>query len=238
LKPLLLSVFLVLAAVSAQAEDLVVIRSTTPKVAVGEVVPSGAPLAIPGDAEVVLLGVTGRVVRLAGPFSGVPPFGEGATPPRDELIKNLRTLLTSNQVIEVRGLETTPSRPARATRNDLFAVDVGSAGTQCLADDAPANLIRDPAATGIVMVRPKTGGGTATINWPSGAARVPWPQTSPLASGATYLLFRPAVQGSTSTINVLHWSAVESDIDTVALLAQHDCADQARFLLGLMADQR
>ena len=229
---LILALFLGSAA--AAAEDLIVVRSTTGSLVVGQLVPSGSPITVPADAQVALIGASGRVVKLSGPFSGVPASGGRIESTRTDVLQTMRTLLTNDKLVELRGVASpTPTRSSRRERDDLLAADLDEGGTQCVSDGSDAALIGGDAAAGTVNFHDANGTSRARIEWQAGTRRVPWPTNLPRIAGKSYSLTLP--RAPAASLQVVHIDGAMKDIDTFMLLAEKNCNAQARFLLGLMA---
>ena len=54
----------------AVAAEAVVVASTAPGYAQGQLVPDGAPVSVPDGANALFLFANGRMVRVKGPFEG------------------------------------------------------------------------------------------------------------------------------------------------------------------------
>ena len=81
-----LAAFMALAAPPAGAANLVVIASTAPGFAPGQIVHSDDPIEVPKGATVTLVSDTGNIVTVPGPHSGPAEIaagpGGGGFPPR------------------------------------------------------------------------------------------------------------------------------------------------------------
>jgi hypothetical protein len=62
----------VVAGPSANARQLVVIKSSSPSIKSGQILDSTKPLNLGKDVKLTLIADDGRVTKLAGPFSGLP----------------------------------------------------------------------------------------------------------------------------------------------------------------------
>jgi len=221
---------------AAAAEDLVVVRATGGNFVVGQLVRSGTSITLPADAQIALIGASGRVVKLTGPYSGVPSNGAEIENARADVLQSMRTLLTSDKLVELRsGSNSTPvTHSSRRERDDLFAADVEAGGTQCVTDGSDAALIGGEAGASTISFRDSNGTARAKVEWQAGERRVPWPTNLPRIAGKSYSLTLPRLPAA--TLEVVHIDSGTKDIDAFILLAQKNCAVQARFLLNLMAD--
>jgi hypothetical protein len=233
---LALALTLVMAAAAAEAEDLVVVRSTSGSLVVGQLVRSGTSITIPAEAQVALIGASGRIVKLSGPYTGVPSSGSDIENTRTDVLQSMRTLLTNDKLVELRGGASAPrvTRSSRRERDDLFAADVEAGGIQCVTDGSDAALIGGEEGVSAVSFRDSNGTSRARIEWQAGARRIPWPTSLPRIAGKSYSL--TLARAPAATLQVVHIDSATKDIDTVMLLAQKNCVVQARFLLNLMAD--
>lgn len=230
-----------IASSAARAEDFIVIDSSAPDVPVGSALASGAAIAVPDKDRVVLVGASGRVVTLSGPFQGVPASA-AAGPANNQVFAAVKSLVggdrkDSSSVGVARAADVKWRADITKTLTDVTAIDASDGGEACLYDPAKAELIRKPwGGPGTVTLHALEGGASAPVQWPHSAAPLPWPATMPLADGHSYAI---ELQGQpvivVTTIHLLRPDPGASDIDRVAQMAEKGCTDQARLLLSLVA---
>ena len=228
-------------ATSAAAEDLIVIESSVPQLAVGSVVANGATVTLPAGARAVLVSAAGRSVALSGPYSGVP--GSGAAAGDSRLLTALASL------VQRKGEETSSVGAVRAGGNawrfssvanvaDVLAIDLDTGGDTCLYDLKTAEVVRNPitGGTSAIILNVQTGA-TGAVKWDKGAGRTAWPKSLPLEPDQTYIVEHPGQTASTLlTVKALPPGG-PSDLHRAAQLAAAGCEDQARLLLALVAKQ-
>jgi hypothetical protein len=221
-------------AASGRAADLVVIASDDPSVALGTKIDGGKPIAIAAGASLVLVSSTGRTIKLAGPYSGMPdPSAAGGD---DGLVDSLSQLIkeeggSSTTLAVFRGgLDKTP-----IGRPDIWGVDIAREGSYCLRPDRPAMLWWYAARPGAVvkLSDDEDGSGGARIRWPQSKKYTPWPDTLALSDGATYVArFR---SGDTGTpLKAVLMPALDTDAHRAAWMAGHGCTQQALRVLDAM----
>ena len=225
----------------AIAEDLVVIESSSPQIAVGSVIASGAAITLPAGARAVLVSAAGRTVALAGPYSGTP--GSGAAGGDSRLLTALASLVQrkaedTSSVGAVRAGGNAWRFDTVASLADVMAIDLDGGGETCLYDVAGAEVARNPtspsSSANIFNVQT---GASAAVQWTKVGARMPWPKPLTLEHGQTYMVERPGQSQSTLvTIKVLS-AIAPNDLQRAAQLAAAGCEDQARLLLALVAKQ-
>jgi hypothetical protein len=225
-------------AFAARAEDYVVIESSAPAIKVGTELSATNDLDVPASARVVLLRADGKIVTVNGPAQGIP----AATPAgaADNMafvaIRSLVRLPTQGaQVGAVRAADPDWRTAQSKTVRDILAIDTTEGGDTCLYDLAAAELIRNPAGKGTVTILSTAGAASATLVWPAGDARMPWPKDVPLADGASYLIQEDGHSGAAmTTVHVLSGGQARADMQRIAQLAEHGCTSQARLWLRMI----
>jgi len=230
----LFGIFLMTAAFSAQAQQLVVIASGAPAFKPGQVVKAGTAVEIPAGASVTLVTETGKMVVLKGPFSGpAQAGGQGGDKGGDgKLITSLSELLSGSGK-ESGSLGTMRAVAPPKPPTDAWVINTGKSGEFCLLAKGPAVLWRAKAAKGRTVTLKNLGDKSkSTAQWPAGNATMAWPSKVTLADGARYLL---RMKGSRAARKIkLHLvpGHLPSDAHRAVWMAQNGCEKQAKRLLA------
>ncbi len=178
----------------ARATEAVVVASTAPGYALGQIVADGASVTVPDGAGIMLLFASGRSLRIKGPYAG--PFDSLQDKAQDNAGRAaLGGLLASDRFVQTDlGAARALGSPLNKALDRAFAVDPGVAGTYCIPASGLPVLSRpqDPALSTVALTgggRDGAGGGAAggqgkavTVAW-TGNAPAPWPADLPLADG-------------------------------------------------------
>ncbi len=183
----------------ARAEEAVVVASTAPGYALGQVVADGSTVTVPEGAAAHFLFADGRMIRLEGPFEGridsVPQLAaRGGADAAGDLVSGERFFQTD--LGASRSVSPWPVRLETA-----LAIDPGSTGTYCVPSDGQLRLRRpsDPALSAVTL-RDRATGATARVSWPAdgggaegdkGDGTVPWPRQIPVRDGAEIIVAGP-----------------------------------------------
>jgi len=233
-----LSIACCLVAGAAGAETFVVVESSATDVTVGAELADGASITVPDGARVVLVGASGQVVALAGPFQG-PPKSSGSGTPQNRVLDAVASLVaTSGTTVGVsRAAGSSWRASATRTADDVFAIDAGDGGDTCLYDLSAARVARDPSAgSGDTTITAMEGSAKAVVDWTAPAAYAPWPREVPLADQASYLIEQAGRDAAAvATIHLLHEDPAMTGIQRVVQLKESGCDAQARLLLAIIA---
>ncbi|WP_372395002.1 DUF4384 domain-containing protein [Azospirillum sp. HJ39] len=190
---------------AALRAEAVVVASSAPGYAQGQLVPDGQAVRLPDGANATLLFANGRLLRLRGPFDGVPgdrPDSASAGHATAARAGPGDDRFMQSDLGAARAL----GNPLDAALDRALALDPALSGTQCVkAGTTP--LLRRPAEPGLdrLVLQDAGGNSGAPVSW-SGGATVPWPQALPLADGADIRALRP----DGSTLGTLHVRMVEA----------------------------
>ena len=226
------------AAFAADAEQFVVVESSAADVPIGKELSPGAPISVPDSARVVLVGSSGQVVTLTGPFQGVPK-ADAPGEPQSRVFEAIASLAARSGTTMGVSRAAGPNWRAAAARkpDDVFAVDATEGGDTCLYDLSKARLTRDPSAPpGETKIQAMESQAAATIAWKQGAAYMPWPRQVPLADGGSYLIEQAGQESAAvATVHLLRSDPAMTGVQRAALLAEKGCDAQARLLLAIIA---
>ena len=224
---------------AALAEEAVVVASTAPGYALGQVIPDGATVTVPDGANALFLFADGRMVRLHGPFEGriggVPQVGtRGGSSALVGGERFFQTDLGASRSINSSG-------PWGRSLESTLAIDTGVTGTFCVPSGSQPRLLRprDPDLTAVTLRDTQTGK-TARVTW-SGKGRgtddtASWPKALPVRDGAEII-----VAGSDrKPRHALRLRVIEEGIkDGAALalrMAEAGCRAQTAALLAPVRD--
>jgi hypothetical protein len=174
-----------LAAASAAAADILVVRSTGPSSASyppGKRLPDNARLTLQAADQLMLL--DGRGTRM---LRGPGTFALGAAP--RQVASAQPVLQRRARIGAVRGVEGGPLRPP-----SLWHADIGQDETFCLADPPALTLWRrDTTAALPLTVTRLSDGAARRVVFEAGASTAAWPADLPPADGARFSLSRSDV---------------------------------------------
>lgn len=219
--------WLCLATAEARADKLLVVASTMPTLAVGNLIDGARALTVPPGTSVTVISQSGRTTTLSGPFAGKPGDGEGASDP--DLLSELQRLLTAPTEVALIG--SVRANPL-GEPDDPWAMDVSRSGSHCIRAEGRPNLWRPSAekATSLSL-KLRSPRQKVTVHWPRGAATVAWPEELPLLPDVVYVA---RLKGG-KTAKLLQLSVVPdglpSEAHRAAWMAKAGCEVQAKKLL-------
>lgn len=210
----------------AAAEQAVVVASTAPGYVQGQLVPDGAAVSVPDGANAMFLFANGRMLRVKGPFDGpldrMPDAsGWGGV---GSLVGGERFFQTDLGAARAVG------SPLQKGEEQVFTLDPGRAGTQCVKSGGTV-LLRKPGDPALVpaTLREEGRGAAATLRWDKGAT-VPWPRELPMADGNSFSV--AGADGRTRHTLTLRVIPADGQGAELAMrLAGAGCAIQAAALL-------
>lgn len=165
--------------------EAVVVSSSAPGFIQGQLVADGQALRLPDGANATLLFANGRLLRLRGPYDGVPgdmtdsAVSARAGPGDDRFMQS--------DLGAARAL----GNPLDAALERALAIDPSVSGVQCVKAGSPPAL-RRPAEPGLdrLTLQDMAGGERATVNWANDGP-APWPVSLPLTDGTDISALRP-----------------------------------------------
>lgn len=213
-----------LLALGVARADMVVLQSSVPEWAPGQVIASGAPVRLPAGAALSLMSQSGEIRAISGPLDG--PLPEAAAASGGGAVQVVAELLKSRpQGVAVLG----------AIRDDADgAVQAATLNPKvdklfCVAPGERPGIALPPkgAARALMLVGP----GFARVQVPPGATGIDWPAALPLVDGKTYTLTLAGAEIGAVVIRVTPAPAAQPG-ERVAQLAKLGCQRQALALLG------
>lgn len=223
MRSLSLIVFIFGLAGAAEAGELVVTKSTVPGLDPGTIIDGADKLSLKAGHRLSLIAPTGKVINLVGPYQGIPDASTGG-PREEKLVTTIATLMTGHGR-DASQLGATRNAAERRGRQ-VWAVEVGASGAQCIQKGQAPVLWQPGAAQPRPVELAKTGGERVRIAWPKGEAMAPWPKKVPVADGATYLL-----GGVSVTLHIVTASP-GNPAELAAALTEKGCDAQALAVLG------
>lgn len=218
------------ASVPAFASDVMVVASNAPSLQAGQTVDSAAALDLAAGQRVTLIAGGGKSLTRNGPYKGA--VWDGA-PPADKAFLQSLAKLASGQGKGGTTLGATRGAVPTATPTDPWAVDVGRAGDQCVASGTPVLLWRGTAEKSATLsLSGMKEEGKASVDWPAGAATVPWPQDVKLEDGAVYLARMDASPTAKRLVLRIVPGNLASDAHRAIWMGDAGCTAQARLLLA------
>ncbi|PGH56983.1 hypothetical protein CRT60_10805 [Azospirillum palustre] len=208
------------------AAEAVVVASSAPGYVQGQLVADGQAVRLPDGANATLLFANGRLLRLRGPYDGVPgQTADGAVSaragPGDD--RFMQSDLGAARAL---------GNPLDAALEKALAIDPSTSGTQCVKAGSPP-LLRRPAEPGLDRLTVQAGGERAAVEWMNGSP-APWPRSLPLTDGTDIGMLRP----DGTLIGTLHVRMVEATGGAALAvgLASAGCAGQIGAAMASLRD--
>jgi hypothetical protein len=209
----------------ARADTLVVADAHGVALQPGQAIDAGQPLKLQPGQRVTLIAGNGAILKLVGPFDGVPdPEGQRQGSIADSLLKLAsQTVQGTSTLGAVRAPESTPP--------EAWLIAVDGSGQRCLQDGGPVVFWRPAAAEEqTVEISPSDRAWQAQAKWPAGFDKLAMPPSFPAQDDQTYVI---GVGGTTNTVTLhLIPSVIASDAMRVAWMLEKGCLVQARVLVG------
>jgi hypothetical protein len=209
----------------ARADGLVVAEARGGTLHPGETIDAGRPIKLEPGQRVTLIAGNGAVIKLTGPFEGVPdPEGQRLGSVADSLLKlTSQTVQGTSTLGAVRAGETVPPEP--------WLVSVAGSGQRCVQEGKPLVLWHAPVAEEQpVEISPADHAWQASTSWPAGTDKLAMPADFPAQDGQAYVF---TIGGTTATVT-LHIipPALSSDAMRAAWMIEKGCGTQARVLVA------
>jgi hypothetical protein len=215
---------LALACVPARADSLVVAEAHGGALRAGQTLEAAQPVRLEAGQRLTLIAGNGAVIKLIGPFDGVPdPEGQRLGNVADSLLKLASQTAQGTATLgAVRAPESPPPEP--------WLVAVGSSGQRCLQEGRPVVFWHPaPAAEAMVEISPLDHAWQAETKWPAGLDRLAMPADFPAEDDRGYVI---AVGGDSATVTLHIMPPVfSSDAMRAAWMLEKGCVGQARVLV-------
>lgn len=213
------------AAVPARADTLVVADAHGSTLQPGQTIDAAQPLKLQAGQRVTLIAGNGAVLKLVGPFDGVPdPEGQRQGSVADALLKlTSQTVQGTSTLGAVRAPESAPP--------EAWLIAVDGSGHRCVQEAGPIVFWRPATdADRAVEISPADHAWQAQATWPAGTDKLAMPPNFPAQDDQAYVI---GVGGMTSTVTFhLIPPAIASDAMRVAWMMEKGCVAQARVLVG------
>lgn len=208
--------------------EAVIVASSAPGYVQGQLVADGQAVRLPEGANATLLFATGRLLRLRGPYDGVPgEMADGAVSARAGPVDDR---FMQSDLGAARAL----GNPLEAALERALTIDPSVPGVRCARAGSPPTL-RRPAEPGLdgLLLQDVAGGNRAAVSW-SGTGPAPWPQGIPLRDGADIAALRP----DGTTIGTLHVRLIEATAGAALAvgMASAGCAGQVGAVTAALRD--
>lgn len=216
---ILLAALLGTKAAAADAPAAVILASTAPGYATGQLL-AAARVDIPDGASTTFLLPTGQMLTIKGPYAGALAASQ---PMAGNRLKGL--LGAGADRSEIGG-----TRSLQASGNGKrLVLDPAAGGVHCLAPGTGLAL-RRPADPAFDRVSLRAGGGRAAeLSWPAGAETLAWPDGLPVDTAITVTSLRTGAERRLELKSVDPPNG--SEAAHAAALALAGCAGQAAALL-------
>ena len=215
----------------SEAAELLVLSSELPGLNEGALIASDEPIHLPQGSGLTLMAEDAAVIKLVGPYDGVPAPAQQREGDRS-LLTAIAGLMTGPQeksstatgVIRSPGADDQPASP--------WLIDTSHAGHVCVRAGEPATLWRrDENEATTLTIAPNSGGPSAALEWAQGAAHIDWPRSVPLEDGARYRLkFKGVLIARELSVHIVP-SQFSTEAHQIAWMATQGCTYQARLLL-------
>lgn len=222
---------------SADARELVVLKSNSDTIRAGQVLDGNALLALDAGIRLTLMSEDGQPLSLQGPYRGKPAPGKGAKGGGD-VVAALSGLVArggieTKSLGTFRALSDEAGSPAARPGPGADDIDPMASEPQCARTGRALSLwVRQQPDDASAVVLAPTGISAATA---IRDARAAWPEKVPLADGATYRLsLAVPVDGSAEASFTLRLVSAGPMPDSLvaAAMAAVGCDRQARSLLS------
>lgn len=202
-------------------EDAVLLSSTAPGYVPGMVITPSDRLALPDGASATLLFRSGQMLRIRGPFEGALTAADSRS---GEAAPSLAEALRMQGVdAAVIGGTRAFAAPRPRTAPDDVPVDPQRSGTYCLKSGDSVWISRPAEEGGGFGLRRR--GNTRALQWPAGAARIPWPDDVPIEDGDHFEFVVDGAPKVTATFRIMEGRPA-SDAAWVAEGILRGCRDQ------------
>jgi hypothetical protein len=227
MREVLLFLLMVGLVIDAHGGELVVARSSDPAHAPGDVIDGSRVLYIARDHAVSLIAEDGRLLRIAGPYQGMPDPGAAPQRTRRSILSTLSELLKTSSAVTT--MTVFRGSPGAGSASSLH-VDVE--GVRCTAGRRPPGLRRDDATVAEVLEIEASGAPVVRMHWPSASRLLPWPEEVRYAPGSEYRFSFPNRPGAMSLRLITARADTPSTAHVAAWMAEQGCRDDARRALA------
>jgi hypothetical protein len=218
---------------SAEAAEIVVLESSSPRYVAGQSVDAAQPVTLAVGETLTVATEDGRLARIVGPYTG-PAIGSA---PDESVARRALAELIAADRPEVGGIggvrgESPADSPAD-TRPGIWFVHAERGGEQCALQGQSVQLWREETLPPAVMeIRVSLSDTAALVRWNAGEQSTAWPSGVGLADGTIYLLrAEGAVRSVPVRLHLLPPGLGSPGLATAAWLAARGCTDQARLAL-------
>lgn len=213
---------------SGLADQLVIVASTVEDLPRGTMVDGSAELTLPEGSSLTLVSKSGELMKLEGPFQGIPSSGDPGE-------GDAGLLFALEQLLENRKAEETPGVFRAAPGGDQPAgpwwIDTSRSGHYCVHPAHPPVLWRPrPAAAEGIEIRQLRGGGAGEAQWAAGEATASWPEKLKVEDGGAYVLQKGRSPRRQIIVHVLGEEAGEDELQQLVGLVSQGCMQQAETL--------
>lgn len=222
---------------AAVAADMVIVESTAPDLRAGQVISAGTTLNIPAGTAIAVVGEDGKVIKLAGPFSGIAAPAAAATSDKGT-VQALSRLFAdkgpaANSWGTFRGAEITGES---ASPPDVWSVDILRSETVCVpAGTQPALWRADAGQPLAAILLQEATGREGSIDLGVGQQTLPWPQTPEIVDGGEYAIRDADGNGERRLYVRVIPASTAIGIPQVAWMSDAGCLRQAKALLAQTA---
>jgi len=217
-----------LASGAARATEFVVVDSEGLDLRPGQSVDGAKSLSLEDGQAVTLLSAGGQIVKLAGPYNGMPDSGMKRADSPD--MQQAMAALISER--KARTSEVGIVRGKVVTLPDPWVVDVTNPGTSCIEAGKPVVLWRSaPLDETSIIFAPKDQSWTIKGKWPAAADRITLPATMPLRDQTDYVV---ALGERLEPVTVrLIPATVNNDVMRASYMIEVGCDNQVNALVAI-----
>ncbi|CAO3454254.1 hypothetical protein [Azospirillum largimobile] len=208
--------------------EAVVVASSAPGYVQGQLVADGQAVRLPDGANATLLFANGRLLRLRGPYDGVP--GEMA----DSAVSARAGPVDDRFMQSDLGAARALGNPLEAALERALAIDPSVPGIRCVRAGSPP-MLRRPVEPGLdgMLLQEMGGGRRVAVGW-TGTGLAPWPPGLPLTDGADIAALRP----DGTPIGTLHVRLVDATAGAALAvgMASAGCTGQIGAAMAALRD--
>ena len=225
---------LMILSATANAVQMVVVSSTAPLIVAGIVINEGEELNIPTDNMVKLVSEGGEIIRLKGPFAGIPIVGNQNMNHKfsENLIAYLKAMFADRE------LDTSVIAAVRAKRApiapNLWWLNISLSGKHCFSSKQQTLIWRSDVKKRTELLIKNSGGSATNSLWSAGTPTTAWPNSMPLENGVWYSLITSHPRKSNMVQLRLLPRDLPTDAHRAVWMAKNGCKRQAMRLLEVM----
>jgi len=230
----LAAIFALALVTSAQAGQIVVIKSDAPEIVPGTIFDDDKSISVEAGNSVTLITETGKIIAIAGPFEGKAETSSEASNSNGKNIIAALSTIAKGAGSSDQALGATRAGPLELQPPTPWHITVEQTGEQCFRGGAPEFWREESWMERFLTI--KSDNATVEVSWPVNQETLLWPQDVKLVDGATYSIGF-ASEDTTNKVVLYRApeeresSSPEDILDDIVWMATVGCVEQAKRLL-------